>query len=148
MKLKELRKVFSQYQLTNIYENDRLIYSNDVLQTVPKEIDDRKVKNINVISDKVYVYLEKKKMEGFTFPYGQKTVFVETPRKYRTEGLAVSILREMKLPVSKVYEVLYRLERADCEVKQLSNGTDWYSMSGKKFTESGPLNGLIHIRVA
>jgi len=86
-------------------------------------------------------------MKGFTFPYGQKTVFVETTRERKTKSLAANILREMKLPDGRVDELLYWLQKAECELKQLPNGCKWYSMRGKNFSECGPIDALIHIHV-
>jgi len=90
-------------------------------------------------------------MKGFTFPYKGKTVFVKTERDRKTRSLARNILKEMsprKYANEEGIEVVLKwLDKAECEVKQLDNGTDWYSLKGKNFTEFGPLNELeiIHI---
>lgn len=86
-------------------------------------------------------------MKGFSFFYGQKTVFVETIREYKTKSLATNILKEMKIPEDKVDALLYRLQKTDCEFRQTSNGFKYYSMSGKSFSECGPMEALIHIHV-
>lgn len=85
-------------------------------------------------------------MKGFTFPYKWKTVFVETERERKTQSLAKNILREMLLPDGRAKELLYWLDKAECEIRQLDNGS-WYSLKGKNFTEFGPLDDLeiIHI---
>lgn len=85
-------------------------------------------------------------MKGFTFPYKGKTVFVETERERKTQSLAKNILREMLLPDGRAKELLYWLDKAECEIRQLDNGS-WYSLKGKNFTEFGPLKDLeiIHI---
>ena len=86
-------------------------------------------------------------MKGFTFPYGSKTVFVKTTRERKTKSLAANILREMQLPDGRVDELLYWLQKAECELKQLPNGYKWYSMRGKNFSECGPIDALILIHV-
>ena len=88
-------------------------------------------------------------MKGFTFPYKGKTVFVETERERKTRSLARNILKAMLLPdaPSAIDGVLYWLNKAECEIRQLDNGADWYSLKGKDFAEFGPLDDLeiIHI---
>lgn len=86
-------------------------------------------------------------MTGFTFPYGKKTVFVKTARERKTKSLAANILREMKLPDGRADELLYWLQKAECELKELPNGKEWYSLSGKNFGEYGPIESLILIHV-
>lgn len=85
--------------------------------------------------------------QGFTFPYGTKTVFVETTRERRNKSLAANILREMKLPDGRADELLYWLQKAECELKQLPNGANWYSLIGKGFSEFGPIEDLIIVHV-
>lgn len=72
-------------------------------------------------------------MNGFTFPYGRKDVFVVTDRKNKTKALASEILRKMQLPDNPdtQAEILYYLRKADCEKKTLSNGTEWISIKTK-----------------
>lgn len=85
-------------------------------------------------------------MKGFTFPYGQKTVFIKTKRERKTKSLAKNILREMKLPINKADELLYWLQKCDCEINQLSNGS-YYSITGNKFGEAGPIEKLIILNI-
>lgn len=87
-------------------------------------------------------------MKGFTFPYKGKTVFVETERERKTRSLARNILNTMLLPdaPSAIDGVLYWLTKAECEIRQLDNGS-WYSLKGKNFTEFGPLEDLEIIHV-
>ena len=85
-------------------------------------------------------------MKGFTFPYKGKTVFVETERERKTRSLARNILRQMLLPDGRAKELLYWLDKAECEIRQLDNGS-WYSLKGKNFTEFGPLDDLEIIHV-
>lgn len=86
-------------------------------------------------------------MKGFTFPYGQKTVFVNTTRERKTKSLAINILKEMNLPTSRVDELLYWLQKGECELSKLSDGDCWYSIIGKGFGESGPIDKLIIVNV-
>ena len=89
------------------------------------------------------------KLQGFTFPYGQKTVFVKTTRERKTRSLARNILNQMLIPdcPSAIDLVMYHLQKAECELKELPNGTLFYSMSGKGFGEAGPREDLILIHV-
>ena len=86
-------------------------------------------------------------MTGFEFPYGTKTVFVKTTREKKTKNLARKILQKMLLPDGRVEELLYWLRKANCEIRTTESGMEFYSISGKGFTECGPLDQLeiIHI---
>lgn len=86
-------------------------------------------------------------MRGFTFPFEGKTVFVETERERKTRSLAKNILRQMLLPDGRADELLYWIQKAECELKTLENGTDWYSIKGKDFSEFGPIEDLKIIHV-
>lgn len=85
--------------------------------------------------------------QGFTFPYGTKTVFVETTRERRNKSLARSILKQMLLPDGRATELLSWLQKATCEIRKLPSGADWYSITGKGFSEFGPISELIIIHV-
>lgn len=78
-------------------------------------------------------------MRGFTFPYGKRDVFVETHRVNKTEKLASKILRKMMLPDNPDTrkEVLYWLRKAECEVRTLSNGRQYYEIHGEGFGGKG-----------
>ena len=86
-------------------------------------------------------------MKGFTFPYQQKTVFVETPQKSKTRNLARKILSKMRLPDGRAEELLYWLTNAELSYDELSNGIKWYSLKGKGFSEFGPVEELIYIKL-
>lgn len=83
-------------------------------------------------------------MKGFTFPYGNKDVFVETELVNRTNFLASKIIRAM---VNAGYdigdhpdirrELLYYLKKANCEIKTLSNGRQYYEIHGDGFGGRG-----------
>ena len=72
-------------------------------------------------------------MNGFTFPFGNKDVFVKTSLKNKTEGLARKILIKMRLPENPDTrkEILYWLQKATCEIKTLSNGRKYYEIAGE-----------------
>ena len=86
-------------------------------------------------------------MKGFTFPYKQKTVFVETEQKTKTKNLAIKILNKMQLPDGRADELLYWLTKAEIEYDTLSNGMPWYRVKGKGFHEFGPAEELIYIKL-
>ena len=86
-------------------------------------------------------------MKGFTFPYKSKTVFVQTTRERKTRSLAKNILRQMLLPDGRADELLYWIQKAECELKTLEDGADWYSIKGKDFSEFGPIEDLQIIHV-
>lgn len=86
-------------------------------------------------------------MNGFTFPFDGKTVFVQTERERKTRSLAKNILRQMLLPDGRADELLYWIQKAECELKTLENGADWYSIKGKDFSEFGPIEDLQIIHV-
>lgn len=61
MKLRELRKVFSEFTPVDIYDhNGNRIYFNDVLKYVPTELDDREFEG-NIINNRIDVYLKEGK---------------------------------------------------------------------------------------
>lgn len=80
-----------------------------------------------------------KLMHGFTFPLGNKDVFVETSLKNKTEGLARKILLKMGLPENQDTrkEILYWLQKATCEIITLSNGKKYYEIAGENFGGRG-----------
>lgn len=78
-------------------------------------------------------------MNGFTFPFKGKDVFVKTDLKNKTGSLARKILLKMKLsdnPDNRK-KILYYLEKATCEIKTLSNGREYYEISGDNFGGKG-----------
>lgn len=64
------------------------------------------------------------KYHGFTFPYGHDDVFVVTPRKNRTVGLAQEIRRALNIPEERISDdyLLFWLTRATYEERPLPNG--------------------------
>jgi hypothetical protein len=78
-------------------------------------------------------------MKGFTFMLKGKDVFVETSLVNKTESLASKILTKMLLPDNPDTrkELLYWLQKAECEIKTLSNGKQMYDIHGKNFGGKG-----------
>ena len=78
-------------------------------------------------------------MKGFTFVLGNKDIFVETEKKNKTEKLASEILRKLLLPDNPDTrkELLYWLQKAECEVRTLSNGKQYYEIYGDHFGGRG-----------
>lgn len=78
-------------------------------------------------------------MKGFTFPLGRKDVFIETEYKNKTEVLASKILRKLEKPDNPSIrkEVLHCLQKAECEIKTLSNGRQYYEIHGENFGGKG-----------
>lgn len=83
-------------------------------------------------------------MKGFTFPYKRKDVFVKTDKKNKTEKLASEIIRAMvnvgaDIPDNQDTrkELLWYLQKAECEVHALSNGRQYYEIHGDGFGGKG-----------
>lgn len=78
-------------------------------------------------------------MKGFTFMLKGKDVFVETSYVNKTENLASKILTKMLLPNNPDTrkELLYWLQKAECEIKTLSNGKQMYDIHGDNFGGKG-----------
>lgn len=83
-------------------------------------------------------------MKGFTFPYGRKDIFVQTELKNKTDNLAKKILRKMvelgyDIPDSPDTrkELLWYLEKAECDIHTLPNGKRYYEIHGKNFGGRG-----------
>lgn len=78
-------------------------------------------------------------MKGFTFMLKGKDVFVETSYVNKTENLASKILTKMLLPDNPDTrkELLYWLQKAECEIKTLSNGKQMYDIHGDNFGGKG-----------
>ena len=87
-------------------------------------------------------------MYGFTFPYGQKDVFVVSDYTKKCNTLARKILRKMEFPENPdtVKELLYYLKKAECERKPFKTG-DWYKIKGDGFGIMSPVNDVILITV-
>ena len=83
-------------------------------------------------------------MKGFTFPYGRKDIFVQTELKNKTNHLAEKIIRGMvnagyDIPDNPITrkEILYFLQRAECEIRTLANGKHFYEIHGDGFGGRG-----------
>lgn len=78
-------------------------------------------------------------MKGFTFVLKGKDVFIETSYVNKTEHLASKILTKMLLPDNPDTrkELLYWLQKAECEIKTLSNGKQMYDIHGDNFGGKG-----------
>lgn len=78
-------------------------------------------------------------MKGFTFMLKDKDVFVETSYVNKTENLASKILTKMLLPDNPDTrkELLYWLQKAECEIKTLGNGKQMYDIHGDNFGGKG-----------
>ena len=78
-------------------------------------------------------------MTGFTFVYGKKDIFVETAYKRKTEKLAKLILHKLNLPDNPgtVKNLLYYLQKAECEIHTLNNGRQYYEIHGEGFGGKG-----------
>ena len=85
-------------------------------------------------------------MNGFTFPQGNKTVFVETRYKKKTKPLARKILNKMGLPDGRAEELLYWLRKGNLTYKNINNER-WYLIDGKDFHEVGPETDLTIISI-
>lgn len=83
-------------------------------------------------------------MKGFTFPLGKKDVFVETTRKNKTDGLASEIIRKLNNIGKDIpdnpntrREILYYLQKAECDIRSLANGRQYYEIHGENFGGKG-----------
>ena len=77
--------------------------------------------------------------DGFTFQLGNKDVFIETKAKYKTNGLAKTILKVLGLPENPdtIKELLYWMQKAKLNVKCTKNGRKYYEIYGKNFGGRG-----------
>ena len=83
-------------------------------------------------------------MKGFTFTYGKKDFFIETEKKNKTQKLASEIFKKMvnlgiDIPDNPTtrYELLYCMDKAECEIHTLSNGRQYYEIHGDGFGGRG-----------
>ncbi len=72
---------------------------------------------------------------GYSFPLGNKEVFVETSAKRRTASLASKILCKLQLPDNPATraDLLYYLKKMTLEQGTLSYGTVYYKYSGERY---------------
>lgn len=86
-------------------------------------------------------------MKGFLIYAGGIDIFIESDKTRRTKSLAKEIIRKLNgtgrfdIPdnASGIDAVLWNLKKATCEIKQLSNGKQMYSISGDGFSTCGIL---------
>ena len=82
-------------------------------------------------------------LQGFTFFLNNKDYFVETSRTNKTQKLAADILDLLGYSVTEgnIKALLYRLNRATCEVKIAENADRkekrYYEISGEGFGGCG-----------
>lgn len=82
------------------------------------------------------------RLYGYTFNAMGVDYFIETERKYKTEGLCKEILSALGWDVKdKTIKTLYKyLLKAHCEVIHLSNGRAYFEIAGDNF---GGLGGFL-----
>lgn len=75
------------------------------------------------------------KYEGFYFQLGKKDCFAITEAKAKTRQLFAQICRRFELPANaSTYDALrHHLRKGTVELKQLSNGRQYYEISGIGF---------------
>ena len=84
-------------------------------------------------------------MKGFTIFVKRKDIFIETDRVRKTKELAKLIIRklnetgEFDIPDNQwaIHDVLHYLQKAECEIKTLSNGKQYYEIHGENFGGKG-----------
>lgn len=83
-------------------------------------------------------------MKGFTLYVKGKDIFIETNRTRKTKDFAKLIIHKLNgtgfdIPddSSVVHDVLYYLQKAECEIKTLSNGKQYYDIHGENFGGKG-----------
>lgn len=75
-------------------------------------------------------------MHGFTFYVGNKDYFVVTDKKNKTRKLAQEILKKLGInheDEATIKEVLYRTQKATCEIRTCGNGRQYYNIVGNGF---------------
>ena len=82
-------------------------------------------------------------MKGFTFFFKNKDYFIETKRTNKTQKLAAEVLPLIGCSVTEgnIKALLFRLNKANCEIKAATN-TDrkekrYYEISGEGFGGCG-----------
>ena len=83
-------------------------------------------------------------MKGFTMYLKGKDFFFVTNRQNKTTTLAKEIIRSLvnigyDIPdhPDVIKEVLYYIQKANCEIRTLSNGKQYYEISGDGFAGKG-----------
>lgn len=84
-------------------------------------------------------------MKGFTLTAKGKDYFFATDLKNKTKSLAKKIIRslngtgEFDIPdnAAGIDEILWNLQRVECEIHTLSNGNQYYEIHGDGFGGRG-----------
>ena len=84
-------------------------------------------------------------MKGFTLTAKGKDYFFATDLKNKTKSLAKKIIcslngtGEFDIPdnASGIDEILWNLQKAECEIRTLSNGKQYYDIHGDDFGGRG-----------
>lgn len=84
-------------------------------------------------------------MKGFTLYARGKDFFFATDKTRKTRQLAKEIIRKLNgtgqfdIPdaPSVIDDVLYHLQKAECDIKTLSNGKQYYEIHGDNFGGKG-----------
>ena len=83
-------------------------------------------------------------MKGFTFMYKGKDIFVQTNAVKKTENLVSKIIRQMvnvgyDLPdnASTKSDIMWYLQKAECDLHTLPDGRSYYEIHGKGFGGKG-----------
>lgn len=83
-------------------------------------------------------------MTGFTFYLGGKDIFVETKLINKTQSLASKIFRKLinfgyDIPDNPETrsELLHGIRKANCEIRRLPFGREYYEISGDGFGGKG-----------
>ena len=77
--------------------------------------------------------------KGFTFFYNSIDYFIETEQKNKTEKFIKSVCKALnKEPTeNNIKFLMFRLQKANCEIKTLSNGRQYYDIYGDNFGGRG-----------
>lgn len=78
-------------------------------------------------------------MQGFTFFLRGKDYFVETSQVNKTANLAKKVLPLIGCSITdgNIKAILYRMERAKCEILTCQNNRQYYEISGEGFGGRG-----------
>ena len=98
-----------------------------------------------LIYTKHYEEWRDKNMKGFTLTAKGKDYFFATDLKNKTKSLAKKIIRSLNgtgdfdIPdnASGIDEILWNLQKAECEIRTLSNGNQYYDIHGDGFGGRG-----------
>ena len=88
-------------------------------------------------------------MKGFTLYAKNKDYFFATDLKNKTRSLAKKVIRslngtgEFDIPdnAAGIDAVMYSLQKAECEIRTLSNGKQYYDIHGEGFGGRGSFVG-------